>query len=226
MNAEANVTRLISSMVNISASTCIEALANAFLCRRQALQVELAVGLVIFSAEGEASKHAKNELRAMYASAGYLCATSKDADYKNINKRINITAALFAVTGKRQVRNWIGSKAEAEIINAVMSELEPLQFATLDDVLEYCGRPNNKTARQRANAAKAAEDARRSNKTPGGPFNRRADDVKGGFRIDTKVLHFVIPPTAKPAELLEAAAKLIELAKASGKTTKKAAATL
>lgn len=202
------------SVVNISASTCIEALANSFLSRRQALQAEIAVGLVIFAAEGDATKDAKRDLRGLYASAGYFCFDSKGGDYKNINKRVNTTAALFAVLTRRAVRQWIGEHSEAAVISAVMVALEPYQFATMDDVLEYCARPNNRTARQRANDEARAQAKADAKKARGGPFARRSEDIEGSIKIDTAALHIVIPPTATPDELREVAAKLLDLANA------------
>lgn len=211
------------SPISISAATCVEALANSFLSRRQALQAELAVGLVIFAAEGdEATKEAKRDLRALYATAGYLCVDSKGTDYKNINKRINITAALYTVIGRKTVRQWIGTYTEGDVLAAVILSIEDFQFSTLDDVLEYCNKPNNKTARQRANEAKAAEARANAAKGRGGPQNRRAVDVEGAWHIDTREIHITIPPTASADEMREAAAKLLELAAAAEASQSKA----
>ncbi len=207
----------MKSVINISAATCVEALASSFLSRRQALQAELAVGLIIFASEGDSNKEAKRDLRGLYASAGHLCIDPKGADYKNINKRVNNTATLFDVVTRRAVRNWIGDAAEEGVLSAVMAALEKFQFATMDDVLEYCARPNNRTARQRANDAATAEARSDANKRRGGPLARRAGDIEGAIKIDTADIHIVILKTATPDELRQAAAKLLELAEAATK---------
>lgn len=219
MAANPKYPRLKESIVSLE--TCVAALASGMLSRRAALQNEIAVGLVVFAAEGGTHIDAKNVLNEIYSIAGYQCIGYKGIDYKNVNKRINVTAALFDVMGKKQVAAILDAGTEQKAFKALFDALEPYQFYSLDDVLEYCGKPNNKTARQRANEAKASKDADSKNKSPGGPFNRRASDIKGAIRIDTKAIHLSIPPTAKPAELLEVAAKLIELANRTKKPEKR-----
>lgn len=210
--------------IHISPKTCVDALAGAMLSRRSALQAELAVGLIIFAMEGEANRAAKQMLNAIYADAGYQCLSAKDIDYKTVNRRINVTASLFEVIGLEKVAAWLDSKAELQAISAIITQLEPLQFFTINDVLAFVGKPAGdqerrearKTAAPQNVPAQAPEAASGAGNQAAGPFQRRAEDRPGAVRIDTNTLHLSIPPDAKPSELIEVAMRILALAREKG----------
>lgn len=205
----------------ISLETCVDALASGMLSRRAALQSELAVGLAVFAAEGGTSADAKQVLNSIYASAGYQCIGYKGADYKNINKRINITAALYDALGARRITQALSAATEYDAIRNLLAMLDTLNFYTLDDVLTFCDKPNNRTrSRLRLVAANdsvadPANVAQKPGKHAGSTLKRRAEDrlPAGAVKIDTEAVHVVIPPQATPAELLDVAMKLLALAK-------------
>lgn len=213
----------------ISMKTCVDAIAGAMLSRRSALQAELAVGLIVFAIEGEANRQAKQTLNAIYGSAGYQCMSATGIDYKTINRHINVTAALFDLIGAQVISEWLADKAELQAVSAIIAQLEPLQFYTLNDVRAFCGKPEGDQTRQegRKDAAPKADAGEGKETQPAGytqaagAYNRRAEDRQDVIRIDTRTLHIAIPHNAKPAELIEVAMRILALAREPAKSAAK-----
>lgn len=151
-----------------------QAIANAALSRRAALQMELAVSLVHFTQEiGGTDTTGKANLKAVYNSAGYLCMTKQDRDYKTVNRRLNAMAKAFDKIGSSVVHGWMEGKTDTQVIlDSVQGELLAFGFDTLDDVLDYVGVETNRSrpARQPAGPvttpAAANDDAKGEEEAP------------------------------------------------------------
>ncbi len=124
-----------------------EAIANAALSRRAALQVELSVALIHFTQENNGTDSTgKANLKAIYHGAGYLCMVKADRDYKTVNRRLNAMAKVFDKIGSSVVHGWIADKGDTQsTLNYVVTELIAFGFDTLDDVLAYVGVETNRT---------------------------------------------------------------------------------
>lgn len=153
-SARAAVTRVID--YNVMA----QAIANAALSRRAALQIELAVSLIHFTQEtGGTDTIGKAALKAVYNDAGYTCLAKSDRDYKTVNRRLNAMSKLFDKFGSSLVYSWITTASTVDgviadvgtesIINHVVVELVAFGFDTLDDVLAYVGVETNRTRQPR-----------------------------------------------------------------------------
>lgn len=153
-SARAAVTRVIDYNV------MTQAIANAALSRRAALQIELAVSLIHFTQEsGGTDTIGKAALKNVYNDAGYICIAKADRDYKTVNRRLNAMAKLFDKFGSALVYSWITTASTVEgviadvgteaIINHVVVELVAFGFDTLDDVLAYVGVETNRTRQPR-----------------------------------------------------------------------------
>lgn len=118
-----------------------QAIANAALSRRAALQMEMCVSLLHFTQETDgADTTGKANLKAIYNAAGYDCLAKVDRDYKTVNRRINAMAKLFDKLGSSLVNGWIADKGDTEAtLNYIATELDTYAFYTLDDVHEYVG---------------------------------------------------------------------------------------
>ena len=93
--------RKISTMTRptLSAQTCVEMIQHSDLTRRDALRVEIAVGLGLFYQSGRVTKDSKDMLTQVYAESGYDCLLTDGKDYKTINRRVNNSAILFERLG-------------------------------------------------------------------------------------------------------------------------------
>ena len=138
----------MSKKSHINYTLMTQAIANAALSRRAALQIELAVSLVHFTQEtGGTDTTGKANMKAVYHGAGYLCMAKSDRDYKTVNRRLNAMAKAFDKIGSSVVYSWMekGGKETQAILDSVQSELLAFGFDTLDDVLEYVGTDTNRT---------------------------------------------------------------------------------
>lgn len=132
-------------------SALIKARSGEFTNRRNALQIELAVGLVHFAQEST-SQLGKSALKVSYHAAGYMCMAKIDRDYKTVNRRINMTANLFENLGLDEISGWWGSENGTEArISRVVKGLSEYAFESVDDVLEFVGKNSNRS-RERLHA--------------------------------------------------------------------------
>lgn len=128
-----------------SDSMWVHALQDAGGFHRDALQLELAVGLSLFSAKADATKatlEAKKALREVYAKAGYACATPQGADYKTVMRRINVSADLYQFLGGREtVVDWVEDAQPRVQIARLVEKLKSYEFDGINSVLAYMGKP-------------------------------------------------------------------------------------
>lgn len=166
---------------HIDYTVMTQAIANAALSRRAALQIELAVSLIHFTQEnGGTDSTGKANLKAVYAGAGYLCMTKADRDYKTVNRRLNAMAKVFDKMGSSLVNGWIAGKGDTEsTINYVVTELAAYGFDTLDDVMDYVGVETNRTRTPRQPVApvevvKGSAEGEEQAPAPAEPVNKVA----------------------------------------------------
>lgn len=212
-------------MSNLSVTTCIAALHGAALSRKAAFQTELGVSFAVFLTQGGTERNARQLLVEAYASAGYMCLTPADADYKTINRRINATADLFNTVKMRTVKKWAGALDENKLIAAMVEGLRPYELFSVADVQRYCAPPETVHTSPTGQEKTAVQP---HNEILGGPtspnrtgqekiiqqFRRAADQVaKGAAHIETEHLALMIPKDATRDELVDMAQKLLTLAK-------------
>lgn len=128
----------------LSVETCIKHLNQSFLIGRRALVQELAVCVAIFAGAGNISIHTKQLVKEVYKAAGYDAENKKSRHYKTVNRRLNASAALYSKLGPNVVKEWIGNTREDSMLVAISKGLETHRFDSLDDVLEFSGRSNNR----------------------------------------------------------------------------------
>lgn len=170
---------------SLSFNTCVKSISNVTTSRRGLLQVELAVGLAVFMDSGVVNKASKNLLNEVYLRAGYVCMDSSSKEYKNVNRRIQASAALFDKIGLEVINHWADQTKESKLLQAVAHHLAEFKFESLDDVHDYVGRKSNRTVK-----AAAAN-----------PFH---------IMVGKSVV--AIPKTLTEAELIELASKILALA--------------
>lgn len=173
------------------------AIHNAALSRKTALQLELAVGFAVRLEAGSSKRLVRAQLCEIYAAAGYKCREPSDIDWTSINRRISASLALFDfVSQTDDVKLWAGDLQRGPLIAALVEHLKPLKLGTINEVIQICA------------SIKTGKVAR-------GP--------RPGVHVDTTHLHILIPPAATREELLEAAAKLMQMAEAMVPELEKAA---
>lgn len=122
----------------------VNALAGAEGFHRDALQLELAVGLSVFSVKADAAKvplDAKKALKDIYAKAGYACATPQGEDYKTVNRRINVAADLYQhIGGRETIVDWVGDASPRDQVKTIMEHVKNYKFDSINSVLAYMGK--------------------------------------------------------------------------------------
>lgn len=204
--------------MKLSIETCVQALNNAALNRKAAMQLELSVSLGVFLVHGGASKEAKQALTETYAAAGYRCIRANEMDYKTVNRRVNAAALLYE---NLPVTKWAGKHGEGALLQSIHMGLSPYEFYTISDVLRFC------TPAAKPTGPKVEAEPHGTILTPTphqrttgqdkviAQFRRAADQVaKGARHIETPHLALMIPEGTTPEEMIEMAMKLLELAKA------------
>lgn len=194
----------------LTADTCARIINVAAMNRKQAIQLELAVGLAVFQLHGNSGKESRGMLMAAYAAAGYRCIHINEMDYKTINRRVNATAALFE---KLPVATWVGKLNDADAVKAICTGLEPYELFTISDVQRYCNPA-------KTNVPRARVEARPHIDILAGPsghakvidqFRRAAD--KALKTVTTEHLTLAIPDGTPREEIIDMAHQLLSLAK-------------
>jgi hypothetical protein len=150
----------------------INTLKTAAAFHRDALVVEMTVGLAVFVARADAEKvtlEAKRALNAVYAQAGYSCASPTEEHYKTVNRRINVAADLFVKLGGRaELADLMGDGPIDEQMDRLEGLVKSLKLGSVNAILEFVGkpvaikRPRNHGAPvegQQATASAPAEDS-------------------------------------------------------------------
>lgn len=122
----------------------VDTLHSASGFHRDALTIELSVGLFMYMQKADAEKvtlDAKRALTGIYAKAGYACETPAGEDYKTVNRRVNVTSDLFVKVGARDALMDLteGMKPD-EAIEKIKELVKSLKFDGINAVLAYCGK--------------------------------------------------------------------------------------
>lgn len=199
--------------MNLTAETCARILNVAAMNRKQAIQLELAVGLAVFQLHGNSGKDARAMLMGAYSAAGYRCIHINEMDYKTINRRVNATAALFE---KLPIATWVGKLNDADAVKSICTGLEPYELFTISDVQRYCNPAKTNVPRARVEARPHA-DILAGPSAPSGhakviaQFRRAAD--KALKTVTTEHLTLAIPEGTPREEIIDMAHQLLSLAK-------------
>lgn len=180
---------------------CVDAMRGSMALRGQALQIELAVSLIVYHTCGSSDIAAKKVLRAVYAASGIDCVKPDSVSYRTIARRMDRSAGLFDKIKPNTLTKWLKGKADTQAIDAVVAGLKPLKLNSMDDVLTYT------TGKKREKESKP-----RTTYTPELHPLRRAEDVDAVVMLDTEHIHIGVPAGVSADELEQAAEKLIELA--------------
>lgn len=176
-------------LTNVSFKTCVRTIKNLTVSRRGLLHLELAVGLAVFIDKSAANLEAKRVLARIYAEAGYACEPG-EGDYKTINRRIQAVAALYTKLGDEVLNHWLDNVQPGKMLQVLAQKVGELDFKVLDDVLDYVGKPSNRT-RPEAGEGNSLD----------------IFDIVVGER------HIHLPKTMTPQELVELGNKILALAK-------------
>lgn len=171
-------------------NVCIEAMQGVALSRRKALLVEISVGLAVFCGAGSADEPAMRTLREIYASAGDDCLHRKGLDYQAVQYRVKACSDLFNKLTMPLIVGWAGDKKNMAAINEIASQLNILNFASIDDVKRFCGKMPEKPV----------------SIAPAAPHHDHVYHVKSAHLL------IDIPDSIEVAEIMDLARKLLALA--------------
>jgi hypothetical protein len=171
----------------------VTALKSAALQRRSALHLELAVGLSLYLDKGGT----KRALTLVYAKAGYVCESPEDADYKTVNRRVNVSHWLFEHLSREKVAEWGAGAKPAARVKAICVKVAELGLDSIDAVKTFVGKSPEVTKEPAA---------------PAGGHHRRMEDKPGIQYIRLEHIEVLVAQEATKDELLAAAAQLTELA--------------
>lgn len=131
---------IVGQVMNISTTTFVSALANAFSTSRYSLHLELAVGMALFIGEGGVHTDSKSSLQHLYTAAGHDSATPEGSEYKSVRRKINLVAALYIHISHDKLLEWIGGSREMIALSAIVMHLEQLDLRTYDSVALLVGK--------------------------------------------------------------------------------------
>lgn len=184
------------AMTVLSPQTCVTALNKSMILGRKALQTELAICLAIFAGAGSTNREVRSLLTDLYCKAGYEASDTKSRHYKAVNRKVSAAASLYENIGGLAILHWVGNAQEDEVIDAVMRGLEAYQFESMDDVLQFTGRPSNR------------------NHAGGRPKEKVKELIDQPLmKFNAGKIHVEVPRDASSQELIKMAGKLLRVAR-------------
>lgn len=142
----------LKPLAKITETALVNALSGAESFHRDALLIELSVGLALFASMTTTNKvdlEMKRALRGIYEKAGYACATAEGENYKSVQRWIGATAALFThLGGTETIRDWVEDAPANRQIAKIQEALGPHKFYYVSDVLTYVGKTPQKRPRK------------------------------------------------------------------------------
>lgn len=172
---------------------CIEALNGAMLQSARAIQIEIAVSILVFHEQGGVSIDSKKVLRQVYASAGRLdCLTVGTGSYKTVSRRMGRCGDFYNVIDPKALRRMLKDKDGREAIEVIKQFIAPYEIDNMDDLAAHSARP--RTPRQ-------------------APIeNRRKTDFDATLvHIETEHVHVDVSPDVTRKEVQEAIKALRKL---------------
>lgn len=170
----------------------VSALTRAKGAHKDALAIEVSVGLALYAQKGASEKvglDAKRALMGAYADAGFACRVHTDEDYKNINRRINAMADLYVkLDGRQTITDWIDGAAPKDQVEAILGHVVKFGFEGINSILHYVGkvgtrkRPRNGVATKTAGATPQTDADKDMAKMTGAAVDQRRQDEAVGHR--------------------------------------------
>ena len=121
---------------------CIEALNGAMQLSAQAIQVEIAVSILVFYESGGVSKESKRVLRQVYAGAGRLdCLTVGTGSYKTVSRRMGRSGDFYDTLDPKMLKRMLKDKQGAEAIEVIKQFIAVYQIENMDDLAAHGTRP-------------------------------------------------------------------------------------
>ena len=180
---------------------CIETMTSSLIGSASALQIEIAVSLLVYSTLGSADLDAKRTLRQVYASAGrYDCLTPDSTSYQTISRRMQRSAGLFEKLGAKRLAKIIAGKKDQDALQLLVDGIKPFQLLSWDDVQQFATGIDKKAAR--------------IVKTPAQHI-RRATDAPDTIHLKTENIKLDIPAVATHKEIMELVQKLIQVSESA-----------
>jgi hypothetical protein len=236
--SEADKQAAKSAFRPVTQKAMVDAIMDAASWSKQALDVELATGLVLFAENEGVSLATKKLLQAVYVEAGYKSENISDEHYKTVRRRIDASAALFVHIGHEEIVSWIGKAKDRNAIQKIVAQLEQYNFTGINSVLALVGKkpvvkPKQESLREQPKAIGKEEEIKTTANVRAdekeeqlasetaqmigqaitqdrAARGRRASDVEGVATLKTEHLNLVIPLDIDKKELMEMSMKLLE----------------
>lgn len=205
----------------ITESMWVGALADAGGFHRDALNIELAVGLSLFATKADPSKvglDTKKILKDVYAKAGYACATPQGEDYKTVNRRINVTADLYQHLGGREtIVDWIGDATPKQQVAMIAEHIKGYGFSGISAVMAHMGkaaavkRPRNAPVPQQEGPQQQTPEQRMVEKLTQareGQRTRAEDQLPPGRMFSHGPVNIAVPLSATYEDVMAIVADL------------------
>jgi hypothetical protein len=187
---------------------CVDAMRGALLLSRQALQVELAVGIVVYNAYGSVSLAAKKELRAIYAAAGQAdCLTPDSRSYQTVNRRMDRCGKLFDHIGPNKISKVLSKLDDGAIIDTLVAFLAKFGIDSMDNVLDIIGEPRRREPHDPSIVNISLPPVE------GEQPLRRQSDRPGAIHIETEHIKLDAAPELTEAEVMGLIRQLLDLVK-------------
>lgn len=172
---------------------CIEALNGAMQLSAKAIQVEIAVSILVFHEQGGANIDSKKVLRQVYASAGRLdCLTVGTGSYKTVSRRMGRCGDFYDTLDQKALKRMLKDKQGREAIEVIKQFIAVYEIDNMDDLAAHAARP--RTPR------------------PAPIENRRKTDFDATVvHIQTEHVHVDVSPEVTKQEIKEAIAALRKL---------------
>lgn len=121
---------------------CIEALNGSMQQSAQAIQVEIAVSILVFYENGGVSIESKRMLRQVYASAGRLdCLTPHTGSYKTVSRRMGRSGNFYETLDPKMLRRMLKDKQGREAIEIIKQFIAAYEIENMDDLAAHGARP-------------------------------------------------------------------------------------
>lgn len=121
---------------------CIEALNVAMQQSAQAIQVEIAVSILVFYEHGGVSIESKRVLRQVYASAGRLdCMTVGTGSYKTVSRRMGRSGDFYDTVDPKALKRMLKDKTGREAIEVIKQFIAVYEIENMDDLAAHGARP-------------------------------------------------------------------------------------
>ncbi len=190
---------------------CISSMNTSLMNSAAALQVEIAVSLLVYSNLGSAGINEKKVLRDVYASAGrFDCLKPDSPSYQTISRRMQRSAAVFDKIGAKKIGKLVNGKSDQEALDSLIIGIKHFELMSWDDVQQFVTGVDKKSARMPKHEIEGLPEP--ENRVE---YKRRATDKEGAIHIETSHIKLDILQEATAKEIMELVQKLIQVAESA-----------